>query len=248
MIYALIISCMIMVLLGVIYFARKLTSFRLTGSPVTGKKLIIFDFDGTLADSFELLVTSYNKIALKYGVNLIDDHDKKAMRDQGPKEVLKKLGVSKIQLPFIVRHLRKEMMEHINDVHPFEGIKEMLFSLGKNYHLGIMTTNSVTNVTHFLAAHELEDTIKFIMSDIGPFGKTKVLKTLISNYKVSPENILYIGDELRDGTAAQQAGVLFGAVTYGFNSEKALRKIEPAFIVHSTKDIVTATENLFNNR
>ena len=65
------------------YSYYKMTSYRISGTitPPHNQRIIVFDFDGTIADTFELLVTTYNTIAPRYKVNLIDEHSKQTLRD-----------------------------------------------------------------------------------------------------------------------------------------------------------------------
>ena len=156
--------------------------------------------------------------------------------------MLKKLGVSQWQLPFVHRALKKESARHMDTVKPFPGIEQVLRTLSKTYHLGLVTSNSQANVRTFLKRYNLEDAISFIITDVGAFAKPKALTHIIRNASIPTKHIMYIGDEIRDGQAAQQVGIPFGAVTYGFNSEKALKQVKADAVFSSPDDIIKIIE------
>ena len=92
--------------------------------------------------------------------------------------------------------------------------------------MGILTSNSSQNVKEFLKNHQL-DVFDFTHSVSKFWGKSSGLKRLIRKYKLKPDHLLYIGDEIRDLEAAKKAGIRFAAVTWGYNSSKALKACHP---------------------
>jgi phosphoglycolate phosphatase-like HAD superfamily hydrolase len=69
------------------------------------------------------------------------------------------------------------------------------------------------------------------------FGKAARLRAVIRARAVSPEQTIYIGDEIRDGEAARKTGVAFGAVGWGMHTEQSLRTMNPKFFFSSPPEI-----------
>ncbi len=114
-------------------------------------KTIIFDFDGTLANTFNLLKNIFNKLAPKYGYLKMDDAQLENMRGLGARQVFKYLNLNWIKIPFWVFDAKKEMSKHISNAKTFDKLPEVLKELkNKNYKLGILTSNSLKNVEPFL--------------------------------------------------------------------------------------------------
>ena len=231
------------------YYYKKLTSHRVTGNLIPSGKsqLVVFDFDGTLADSYEELIKSYNSIAPEYGTQKIDDEYAQELKDQSPQEILAHLGINRIKLPFLARKLNRVFAEKIDTIKPFNGITTALQKLSKDYHIGILTSNSRENVEHFLSKHNLKEYIQFIVSDVGAFGKTKALQHMIELSRQTPDKSIYIGDELRDGRAAQNVGIPFGAVTYGVNSSRILKTVNSVFMINSPDQLEPQLNNYWQS-
>ena len=60
------------------------------------------------------------------------------------------------------------------------------------------------------------------------FGKPAKLRRVVQRFAVPPSQAIYVGDELRDGEAAQAAGIDFAAVAWGYSTPEALRAQRPA--------------------
>ncbi|NJM38353.1 MAG: HAD hydrolase-like protein, partial [Akkermansiaceae bacterium] len=78
----------------------------------------------------------------------------------------------------------------------------------------------------------------FISSTSKLTGKAKHLKAIRKTFSLRPEELLYIGDELRDVKASQKAGIPVAAVTWGFNSRESLAASEPNYIFDSPADFL----------
>ena len=85
----------------------------------------------------------------------------------------------------------------------------------------------------------MQHLFQFIHSEANYFGKTRLLKKIINQYKLDKSRVFYIGDETRDIEAAKQSGLHSIAVTWGFNSEKILSQHEPDFIARKPEDLLT---------
>ena len=118
---------------------------------------IVFDFDGTIADTMSVVIKIANKFADHYGYRKIPQSDIPKLREKRPSEVLKHLGISIFKLPIVVRKIRFEMNKEIAHLQPPVNIRDTLQNLSrKGCVLGILTTNSRENVTEFLKNNDLQ--------------------------------------------------------------------------------------------
>jgi len=74
-------------------------------------KLVIFDFDGTLVDSFPWFVQVLNDVADRYRFRRVDPHQAEALRGQSAREMIRYLGIPAWKMPLIARHMRKRKAE-----------------------------------------------------------------------------------------------------------------------------------------
>ena len=102
-----------------------------------------------------------------------------------------------------------------------------------------ISTNSVENVNNFLLQHQSQHNIEKIYSDKSFFSKDKKLKKILIQHKLNPDYTIYVGDETRDIIAAKLNNLKSIAVTWGFQSTKALTKEKPTIILDKTSDLLS---------
>lgn len=195
-----------------------------------GDKVLLFDFDGTVADSLEMVVRVYNTLADKYNYPHLTAQKREDLRGMSARDVIKNLPIPSYRLPLYLNEGRKLFKEHIEDLKPFPQLSEALKLLSTQYALGIVTSNEPELVKKFLLKHHI-DYFAFVYSDGSIFGKGKVMKNVIRKYKFNAKNVLYVGDEVRDIDAARDAGLRVASVTWGFNSKEILRQNRPDFVI-----------------
>jgi phosphoglycolate phosphatase len=202
------------------------------------KPILIFDFDGTIADSFHFILHLSNKLADEYGFRKIRDEDVEHLKEMTMWEVIDFLKVPFIKIPMILAKAKNDLFHDIADVDPVPGLDEMIRELRvRGYFMGILTSNSAQNVEKFLKNHHL-DMFDFIKASPQIWGKEHCLKGLIHSLNLVQERIVYIGDEVRDVEAAHRAGVKSVAVTWGYNGTKVLSKFRPDFLIHAPQDLL----------
>lgn len=208
------------------------------------KFYLIFDFDGTVADTFNLILNISNRLADEFHYKKILPHDVAFLKDHTLEEVIQHLKVPVVKIPFILNRARRELYKDIVSIKPIDGLKLILDEFKKtSIPMGIITTNSTKNVHKFIEYNDL-DVFDFIHSSSKIFGKNTALKKLSKRKNIPIEKMIYIGDETRDIAAAKKAGVKTIAVSWGYNSEKALLKQKPDFLIKDPKELVSLVQNL----
>lgn len=192
----------------------------------------LFDFDGTIADSFSLTNAIHQSLQTKYHLPSLSEAEFKAFKDLSAQEIFKKSGISMLQLPFFLADVRAETAKRIQTVPTFSGLTETLQQLkAAGHQLAIVTSNSVENVELFLYHHQLQNLFAFVHSELNLWGKAAALKHVLKTKKISPAETYYVGDEIRDITAAKTAGLKIIAVGWGLNSQTALAAQNPDFLI-----------------
>ncbi|NEP46068.1 MAG: HAD hydrolase-like protein, partial [Okeania sp. SIO2H7] len=159
-------------------------------------KTIIFDFDGTLADTFELIVSITNRLSPKFGYQPVAEEDIAKLQNLSSRDIIRQSGISYLKIPFLIRRLRNQLKNRIAEVNLFPGIKELILDLkSEGYSVGIITSNSLDNVKKLMALNGLENSFDFIYSVGRLFGKHKAIASLLKREKLNPETVFYVGDE-----------------------------------------------------
>lgn len=195
-------------------------------------KYIVFDFDGTIADTFEIM-----KEIAKSEFKDISDKDFELLKDEGISGMMKRKNIHIWELPKLVLRFTFKMKNKEN-VKLFPEVLESLKILSKSYKLGIVSSNSEENIIQNLKKHNVQNLFDFIFSQSSIFGKDKVLKKMCKKYQINSSEVIYVGDEDRDIIAAKKTKIKNIAVTWGYNSEKKLRETNPDYLVNSPKEII----------
>lgn len=202
-------------------------------------KCIIFDFDGTIADTTRIIIKIMDALSEKHGYNKIGSIDN--LRDMSYTEAAKYLGIPKHKLAQLLAEgykLRKQMKDRVPI---YRGIKTLLKKL-KNYDLALISRSSTENLYDFIRFHNLEGIFNEVIGGNPLTRKHMQIKQFIKQKKYLKDDVIYIADEIRDISSARKAGVKIISVTWGFNSRHALEKHCPDWIVDSASEILSIIE------
>jgi phosphoglycolate phosphatase len=163
--------------------------------------LVIFDFDGTLADSFPFFVKAQHALAQRHGFTAIDEERVEDLRRLGTRELLQELKFPTWKVPIVAADFIR-MMRGAPPVPLFPGVADVLRQL--------------------LDA-ELMEAIELIDGGAHVLGKHRRIARMLKQAKADASQAIYIGDQVSDGEAARRVGVAFGAVGWGYSHADTLR-------------------------
>ncbi|MCB1088152.1 MAG: HAD-IA family hydrolase [Verrucomicrobiae bacterium] len=208
------------------------------------KPLLIFDFDGTLAQTLEAGVAIFNEIAPSYGLKAVTKEEVQELRKLNTRALLDHVGVSRIMAVKLGAHIRRLLHERIERVSLIPGIGDAIRELWKDgFRLGVLSSNSADNVRAFLQHHHLLDCFGFIEAGVSLFGKQQRIKNVLKKVKTPAKEAIYVGDETRDMEAARQAGVCCLAVCWGVNGREAMLTEGPEYCVDTPPEMVHAARD-----
>lgn len=200
-------------------------------------KLVIFDFDGTLADSARWLVRELNPLARRFGFRQLNEAEVEVLRGRDGHDVLRYLGVPSWKLPFIARRLRRRMGEDAETIQMFPGAKALLRRLaGQGVVLGVVSSNSMENVQRILGP-EAAALVEHYECGAALFGKAAKFRKVVRRARVKPCETLCIGDEIRDIEAAREAGLASGAVAWGYQCREVLAERAPTWFFETPDEV-----------
>lgn len=201
---------------------------------------LLFDFDGTLVNSFNCVVEGTILLSKEFNFRKIEDHEIEGLRELPSKDLIKFLKIPIYKIPKLIYHMRKHLHNEMKNLSPVENIYQVLEKLFKaNFSLGILTSNSVENVSMWLDLHKMNHFFEFIHIESNYFSKKYLLKKTIKKYKIDKSQTYYICDETRDIDAANKNDVKSVAVTWGYNSEKTLLQFQPSFVAKNPENLLT---------
>jgi phosphoglycolate phosphatase len=201
-------------------------------------KLTIFDFDGTLADSFSWHLSVVNEVAEKYQIRRLDENDIDTIRGFDARKAMSYVGLPMWKLPFLQREMQQRMTREIDQISLFPGVDELLYRLNANgVVLAIVTSNSLANVHRVLGPNTV-GLIRHYGCGASIFGKRAKLRKVLRSSGVHSSEAIFIGDEIRDLHQARAEKIPFGAVSWGFNSIESLKTDSPEHAFASMEEMI----------
>lgn len=205
----------------------------------TSRPLLIFDFDGTLANTIDTGIGIYNEIAPGYGLRAVTAEEVKELRKLNTRALLDHLGISRIMAVKLGAHVRRILHDRMGSVEMISGTREMIHGLaGAGYRLGILTSNSADNVRMVLRRHGLLESFLFIEAGVSLFGKAQRILNVLRRRGVPADLAMYVGDETRDMEAARKSRVKGVAVCWGTNGREAMETEGPDYCIDDPSELL----------
>ena len=190
-------------------------------------RLAIFDFDGTLADSFPFFVQVFNQLAEQHGFNKIDPDLAPTFRHCNARQIMKQVGMPDWKLLFVVKSFTSLMRQNAASISLFEDVDGLLLHLAnKGVTLAIVSSNSYENVSQILGPANTK-LISQLECGMSMFVKPARIQKVLKKTGVPCREVIYIGDQVADLEAARKEKVDFGAVSWGYETIESLRKHFP---------------------
>ena len=198
----------------------------------------IFDFDGTIADTFSLACDILIDHAAYLGCRQLMPNELFDLKNRHAREVLNYIDVPFWRISSFVRKLKILMNQRIEDVIIFPKWRNTLQQLSLHHQIGLISSSAYSTIEFVLKKHQLLDLFDFIDCDKSLFGKKRALNRLIKQKSLSLQRTYYVGDEVRDIEAAHGAKIHAIAVSWGFNSFDRLKLANPDYLISHIEELL----------
>jgi phosphoglycolate phosphatase-like HAD superfamily hydrolase len=200
-------------------------------------KLILWDFDGTLADTFGCSLRIYNDLADQHGFRRIDDPA--GVRRLSTLAFLRRHNIPLLKVPTLVRAVLNAQRGQIADIRLFPGLSRVLRELHlAGCRLAILSSNRADNIRACLRANDVEAWFSAVHGYQRLLGKARGIRQVVRSARLTVRDVVYIGDEARDIEAARQAGVASLAVTWGYQARALLAEHGPDTMVDEPDELL----------
>ena len=201
-------------------------------------RLIIFDFDGTLADSAAWMARALNQAADRFGFRRVSDEEIAMLRGHDSRAVIRYLGVPARKLPLIARHLRERVAADAANIPLFPGTHDMLRILAeRGVATAVVSSNSEANVRRILGPGSTP-LIGCYECGASLFGKAARFRRVLKRTGIPKQAVICIGDEARDIEAAVSVGLASGAAAWGYATPELLARQRPTMTFARMAEIV----------
>ena len=204
--------------------------------------LIVFDWDGTLFDSTQIIVRCIQAAVKDVGGTVPTDKAAAYVIGLGLNQALAHAApdVPVDKYPLLGERYRHHYQLHADDLSLFEGVLPMLDALRtRGYLLAVATGKSRYGLDEVLQTVQLKGVFDASRTADKTAGKPdpKMLHELMAELGTSPKRTLMVGDTTHDLQMALNAGCPSLGVSYGAHTPDAFAALKPLHIAHSVQDM-----------
>lgn len=201
-------------------------------------RLVIFDFDGTLADSGDWFVSIVDTLAERFKFRSVDAEEVEMLRGRTSSEVIRYLGIPRWKLPAIGRYVHALLAQQTDRIALFDGIGEVLRELtAQGVRIALVTSNAEHNARAILGPANAA-LIERFECGASLFGKARRYRRVLRKTGMAAAEVISIGDETRDVAAARKVGIPAGAVLWGYANRDALTQAQPDFLFERPEEVL----------
>ena len=194
------------------------------------KKCAIFDFDGTLANSKAVALGVINQLAETHGFPKFSPEKATMMHGQ-EKTLLSKF-------PLIADDFYRLYKESIQEIPLFDGIRDLLVQLRNlGVEIAVISSNEESNIREYFLNHGMSFiTEVYTSNDL--YGKDTMIDDFCEKHQYSKDEVIYIGDEVRDIRACHKSGINVIWVSWGYDAEEHALVEKPTFTAHEPSELL----------
>jgi phosphoglycolate phosphatase-like HAD superfamily hydrolase len=207
--------------------------------------LILFDFDGVLADTLGELLQFGQEACDELGVKHTATQD-----DLNSLEIMsfatygRQLEVPENLVDEFVKRCMVKFVQMPNPPKIFDGMTQVIEKLSTRHAIGIITGNAARAVENFLFENGIRQCVSAIFALEQPGTKCEKILRAKGQLAKDTQNVYYVGDALSDIHAAREASVKSIAVSWGHQSVERLIQAEPDYIVRSPQELMEVIEKI----
>ena len=201
--------------------------------------LLHFDYDGVLVDSFDQLLSAFQRTAADTGLGRPPTRDDfETIEDLNAAGLAALLGVPEPDIDRYTRRTHAILEADGYDPAMFPGIPDLLSTLSERHTLVIVTSNYEHLVRQGLARNGVDQCISLVLDARQPGTKGEKIVHALELFRVPPHEAFMIGDTRGDIRHGRAAGVRTAGVTWGYQTRATLTKESPDYIVDSPGELL----------
>lgn len=206
------------------------------------KRLLIFDFDGTMADTFMHIYNCFKRCINKYDLYDISVEEFLKINGSSLIDILKILGASDDKLDEIRLFYRNSFLDDISDIILYDNVKDVLLELKNNGYLLAVATNRDSNSLSYMlkefGMYYLFDALVGINQVNNGKPDPEMINVILDKLNVNCDEAIMVGDTNFDIILGQNAKI---STCYSCHSDKEDKKVmdcKPDYIIHDFKEIL----------
>lgn len=201
-------------------------------------KLILFDFDGVLADSLAMyeksMILTFQTMGRPIVTNRAEYLD---LFEDNLFDGLIKKGVDLEEFFRASTAIARPDVPKIPE--PFFQMIPVVKALKDRHTLLIISSNGTETIRNTLVRHDFLDCFAAILGADFNFSKKEKIEQVILLHQADRQQTYYVGDTTGDIREAKQAGVKTVAVTWGWHNRERLRLADPDYLIDTPEELLS---------
>lgn len=186
---------------------------------------VVFDFDGTLADTVDLLFDTARVVLRSAGFEEAASADFEALRNMRPRQQLEAVDIPMRAVPGLARRMRREVKRQALEVELADTVCDLIHGLDQSgFTVGIMSSNSPSLIRSVLDRAGVAHRIAFVARGGVIRDRARRLRSVVRRHSDQSGRWVFVGDEIRDVEAARRSGIPFVGVGWGVARPDALKE------------------------
>lgn len=197
--------------------------------------LVMFDFDGVVADSLEVYFSEFTRACHELGFHRLNSREAFLRLFEG--NVLRQLfwaGFPMYRIRRLLRTFAPRIAEAHRRVSPFAGMPETVRDVAAVHPVYVITSNATETILDFLLRHNICN-IRDVLGSDKERSKVKKIRSIMQRHPMLTP--CYIGDTKGDIREAHHAGAVSIAVAWGWHTVAKLLEAKPDFVVDSPQGL-----------
>ena len=203
-------------------------------------RILIFDFDGVLADSLAPMLSYAGQICQELGYPCTPTQKDLEILDRMEfSEYGRQLGIPEEKIETFVTRNFELFSRREEPLAITPGIESVIRELSQIAILVVITGNSCRVVGKFLDTYGLQEEFQTVLGAEDDGSRVEKILEIISLIGESNGEVYMIGDAVSDIRAAREAGIKSIAIGWGHQSKEKLLTENPDFLVDQPEDLLT---------
>ena len=202
-------------------------------------KVVIFDFDGVLADTLDDILNFGEIVSNKLGFPVTPTMDDLNDLDQMSfADFARQLGLPEEKIESFVQGNFALFNEREAPPRLFPGMEDVIKQISTSCRIGIVTGNSSDTVCRFLSYYGIEKHIAIVMGADSPGTRLEKVRRVMKELNAKAGDTFIIGDAVSDIHTAREAGVSSIAVGWGHQKPEKLLAEKPDYFAKTMQDLL----------
>lgn len=202
------------------------------------KPLLLWDFDGVMADSTEFVFSFWRDQMKRHGIDFKLSDYQATFTHKFPFEYLAE------NYPRVAHDIKEKYSTHEEahfpkNVPAFNGFKEKFIAIAPQFEHHVISSNLKNVIEPWLTIHGLRPHFNSVVGREAEGYKDQKINRLLSQLSRQKNEAIFIGDTISDIQHAQAASIKNIAVSWGVHNHKQLLQAQPDVICDSVTELFT---------